>query len=138
MKTSLSLFSVSLDAALLERFDAQLIRQGYPKRSKAIADLIRESLVKEEWKRGAQVAAAIILVYDHHKRDLSNRLTHIQHDYHHLIVSSQHVHLDHDNCLEVVVARGSTADVEALANKLKATKGVKYASLAAASTGEEL
>ena len=136
--SSLSRFSVSLDTALLTRFDAQLKGDGYPTRSKAVADLIRESLVRQQWKKGEDVAAAIILVYDHHKRDLSNRLTHVQHDFHHVIISSQHVHLDHDNCLEVVVARGRTADVEALAHKLKTTKGVKYASLSAASTGHEL
>ena len=136
--SSLSRFSVSLDSTLLERFDERVKGQGYPTRSKAVADLIRESLVQGEWKRGEDVAAAIVLVYDHHKRDLSNRLTHVQHDYHHLIVSSQHVHLDHNNCLEVVIVRGHTSDVEALAHKLKTTKGVKYASLAAASTGQEL
>jgi CopG family nickel-responsive transcriptional regulator len=135
---SLSRFSVSLDAALLKRFDAQLRAQGYPTRSKALSDLIRESLVRDQWKKGEEVAAAIVLVYDHHKRDLSHRLTHIQHDHHHLIISTQHVHLDHDNCLEIIVARGPTGDVENLARKLKTTKGVKFASLAAASTGHDL
>lgn len=133
---SLTRFSVSLDGNLLERFDAQIEREGYPTRSKAIADLIRNSLVTEEWQSGQEVAAAIILVFDHHKRDLSHKLTHIQHDYHELIISSQHVHLDHHNCLEIVVVRGETTKVKALADRLKATKGVKYASLAAASTGE--
>ncbi len=136
--STLSRFSVSLDKALLGRFDRQIGKQGYPTRSKAIADLIRESLVLEEWKSGKEVAAAIVLVYDHHKRDLANRLTHVQHDYHHLIVSSQHVHLDHNNCLEIVVARGKPRDIEALSRKLKTTKGVKYCSLAAASTGKGL
>lgn len=135
---SVTRFSVSLDDNLLAAFDKGIEAQGYPNRSKAIADLVRESLVRSQWKDGEQVAAAIIMVYDHHKRDLSNRLTHTQHDYHHLIVSSQHVHLDHDNCLEVVVARGKTEEVTELADKLKTTKGVKYASLAAASTGEGL
>jgi CopG family nickel-responsive transcriptional regulator len=136
--TTLSRFSVSLDATLLERFDRQIERQGTPTRSKAVADLIRASLVDQQWKQGEDVAAAIILVYDHHRRNLSNRLTHVQHDYHHLIISSQHVHLDHDNCLEIVVARGKAAEVKALADKLKAVKGVKYASLAAASAGHDL
>jgi CopG family nickel-responsive transcriptional regulator len=133
-----SRFSVSLDKELLERFDAQVAEQGYPTRSKAVADLIRTNFVKSQWEKGGEVAGAIIMVYDHHKRDLANRLTSAQHDYHHLIISSQHVHLDHDNCLEVVLARGRTEQVEELAQKLKAIKGVKYCSLAAASTGKDL
>ncbi len=134
----LSRFSVSLERSLLRRFDAQIEAQGYPTRSKAIADLMRRSLVGEEWKARGEVAAAIVLVYNHHKRDLSNRLTRVQHDYYHLIISSQHVHLDHDNCLEIVAVRGKPIEVEKLAHKLRTLKGVKYASLAAASTGRKL
>ncbi len=135
---SLVRFSVSVEEDLLKRFDRQTGAEGYPTRSKAIADLMRDRLVREEWAGGKEVAAAIILVYDHHKHDLSNRLTHIQHDYHELIISSQHVHLDHQNCLEVVVVRGAPKKVQDLARRLKATKGVKYSSLAAASTGSRL
>ena len=134
----LTRFSVSMDNGLLKRFDEQIRNEGYPTRSKAVADLISDSLVKQEWKSGAEVAAAIIMVYDHHKRDLSNKLTGIQHDYHRLIVSSQHIHLDHDNCLEIVVVRGRPERIQELAGRLKGTKGVKYASLAAASTGKAL
>jgi CopG family transcriptional regulator, nickel-responsive regulator len=136
--THLSRFSVSMDSGLLERFDQQLEKQGYPNRSNAIADLIRESMVHQQWTEGEEVAAAIIMVFDHHKRDLSHQLTHIQHDYHHIIISSQHVHLDHNNCLEIIIVRGSTAEVQALADKLRATKGVNYLTLAAASTGQGL
>ena len=136
--TSLVRFSVSVGKGLLDRFDAETKRGGYTARSKAIADLMRESLVRQEWKAGKEVAAAIIMVYDHHKRDLSNQLAHIGHDYHQLIISSQHVHLDSRNCLEIVVVRGSPKKVEELAGKLKASKGVKYSSVAAASTGKGL
>lgn len=135
---SLTRFSVSLDAALLERFDRQTRRARYPTRSKAIADLMRESLVRGEWKSGDEVAAAIVMVYDHHRHDLTHRLTEIQHDHQSLIIASQHVHLDHHNCLEVVVVRGRPADVESLSDRLRATKGVKYCSLAAASTGRRI
>jgi CopG family nickel-responsive transcriptional regulator len=136
--SNLTRFSVSLDQPLLERFDRQIKKDGYPTRSKAVADLISEALVKHEWKEGKEIAAAIVMVYDHHKRGLSTKLTHVQHDYHHLIVSSQHIHLDHDNCLEIVVVKGRPEKVRQLARKLKGTKGVKYASLAAASTGKAL
>jgi CopG family nickel-responsive transcriptional regulator len=136
--SSLSRFSASVENSILKRFDSQIKAQGYPTRSKAISDLIRSSLVGHEWKSSGEVVAAIILVYDHHRSGLAGRLTSIQHDYYDLIISSQHVHLDHDNCLEIVVVRGKARSVEMLSNKLKATKGVKYASLAAASTGRDI
>ncbi|MBN2301555.1 MAG: nickel-responsive transcriptional regulator NikR [Lentisphaerae bacterium] len=136
--SKLTRFSVSVDSTLLDRFDRQIKKDKYPTRSKAITDLIAESLVKHEWASGTEVTAAIVMVYDHQKRDLSNKLTHIQHDYHHEVVSSQHIHMDHNNCLEIVVARGKPETIQELAHKLKGTKGVKYTSLASASTGKVL
>ena len=132
----LTRFSVSLDRDLLKRFDAQIKAEHYPTRSKAIADLIRDSLIKKQWVEGKAVAGAIVLVYDHHKPDLTNKLTHIQHDAHGLIVSSQHVHLDHHNCLEIIVVKGKPRRVETLAQKLRSVKGVKHASLTMTTTGK--
>lgn len=133
---SLTRFSVSLDSDLLASFDRHIEGEGYPTRSKAVADLITSALVSSAWLGEAFVAAAIILVYDHHKRNLSARLTELQHDYHQEIVSSQHIHLDHDNCLEIIVVRGGPPRVNQLAKKLKALKGVSYCNFVAATTGE--
>ena len=136
--TKLARVSVSLNEDLLKKFDRQVREEHYPTRSKAIADLISESLVRTEWAGGKTVAGAIILVYDHHKRDLTNKLTHVQHDFHDLIVSTQHIHLDHHNCLEIVVVKGRPREVQDLARRLKSTKGVKHGSLAMATTGKEV
>ena len=132
------LFGVSLEKELLEKFDKLIKGKKYSNRSEAIRDLIRENLVKREWIEEKEVAGAITLVFDHHKRELMNTLTDIQHDFHTLIISSQHIHLDHDNCLEIIVVRGKPKEVRELADKLRATKGVKYGSLSIATTGKEL
>lgn len=131
-------FGVSLEKKLLVKFDKLIKEKKYSNRSEAIRDLIRENLVKREWIEGKEVAGAITLVFDHHKRELMNTLTDIQHDFHTLIISSQHIHLDHDNCLEIIVVRGKPRDARELADKLRATKGVKYGSLSIATTGKEL
>ena len=131
-------FGVSLEKELLEKFDILIKEKKYSNRSEAIRDLIRENLVKREWAEGKEVAGAITLVFDHHKRELVNTLTDIQHNFHKLIISSQHIHLDHDNCLEIIVVRGKPTEVKELADKLRATKGVKYGALSIATTGKEL
>lgn len=131
-------FGVSLEKELLDKFDILIKEKKYPNRSEAIRDLIRENLVKREWVEGKEVAGAITLVFNHHRRELMNTLTDIQHDFHQLIISSQHIHLDHDNCLEIIVVRGKPIEVRELADKLRATKGVKYGSLSIATTGKEL
>ena len=131
-------FGVSLDKKLLNKFDKLIQDKGYSNRSEAIRDLIREDLVRREWILGDDVAGAITLVYDHHKRGLVNNLTDIQHEHNEVIISTQHIHLDHHNCLEVVVVKGKPKEVEKLAAKLKSTKSVKHSSLTMATTGNKL
>jgi len=131
-------FSVSLDKDLVAEFDRKIRAERCPTRSKAVGDLIRSALVQTEWRTGEEVAGAIVLVYDHHKRDLLQKLTDVQHDCHDAIISTQHIHLDHDNCLEIVAVRGKPGDVEGIVKRLKAVKGLKHVSLAAGTTGERL
>lgn len=135
---SLTRFSVSLDADLVRQFAAKIKAERCPTRSKAIGDLIRASLVQSEWQTGGEVAGAIVMVYDHHRRDLVSRLTDVQHDCHDAIISTQHVHLDHDNCLEIVAVRGRPVEIDAILKRLKAVKGLKHVSLAAGTTGRKL
>jgi CopG family nickel-responsive transcriptional regulator len=131
-------FSVSLDKDLVTEFDRTIKSDCCPTRSKAVGDLIRADLVKTEWQKGGEVAGAIVLVYDHHKRDILQRLTDVQHDCHDSIISTQHIHLDHDHCLEIVAVRGKPTAIEAVLRRLKAVKGLKHVSLAAGTTGARL
>jgi CopG family transcriptional regulator, nickel-responsive regulator len=135
---SLTRFSVSLDKDLVRQFDAKIRTDRCPTRSKAVGDLIRSSLVQTEWRTGSEVAGAVVLVYDHHKRDIVRKLTDVQHDCHDAIISTQHVHLDHDNCLEIVAVRGKPGEIDAIVTRLKAVKGLKHVSLAAGTTGQRL
>jgi CopG family nickel-responsive transcriptional regulator len=131
-------FSVSLDKDLVAGFDRKIAAERCPTRSKAVGDLIRASLVQTEWQAGEDVVGAIVLVYDHHKRDILQRLTDVQHDCHDTIISTQHIHLDHDNCLEIVAVRGKPPEIQAILKRLKAVKGIKHVSLAAGTTGRRL
>jgi CopG family nickel-responsive transcriptional regulator len=132
---SLTRFSISLDEELMKRFDAKINKDNCPTRSKAVGDLIRASLVQTEWRAGEAVAGAIVLVYDHHTRDVGKRLTDMQHDCHDVIISTQHVHLDHDNCLEIIAVKGTPREIETIVKRLKSIKGLKHVSLAAGTTG---
>lgn len=135
---SLTRFSVSLEEELMRQFDAKIKKEHCPTRSKAVGDLIRASLVQTEWQAGEEVAGAIVLVYDHHTRNIVATLTEAQHDCHCAIISTQHIHLDHDNCLEIIAVRGKPATINALVKRLKAIKGLKHVSLAAGTTGMHL
>ena len=136
--TNLFRFGISLEKKLLDEFDALIKRKSYSNRSEAFRDLIRQELVKEEWREGGEVVGAITLVYDHHKRELVNKLTDIQHDFQGTIISTQHIHLDHDNCLELIAVKGASTEIGKLADTLKSVKGVKHGTLSMSSTGKGL
>jgi CopG family nickel-responsive transcriptional regulator len=132
-------FGISIDGRLLERFDELIERKGYVNRSEALRDLIRNTLVDDQWTRGdEEIVGTVTLVYDHHTRDLSDKLTEQQHSHHGSIVSALHVHLDAHHCLEVVVVRGKASAVRALADELIGTKGVKHGKLVTSTTGKDL
>jgi len=129
-------FGISLPKDLLDKFDRLIKEKNYSNRSEAFRDLIRQELVKREWQQGKEVAGAITLIYDHHKRELVNKLMDIQHDYQKLVISTQHIHLDHDNCLEIVAVKGAPKEAQKLAATLKSVKGVKHGTLSMSSTGK--
>ena len=131
-------FGISLESDLSKQFDALIKRKGYSNRSEAVRDLIRQDLVGQQWQDGDEIAGAITFIYDHHKRQLLNKITDIQHDFQKVIISSQHIHLDHDNCLEIVAVKGRPAEVLKLADLLKMLKGVKHGTLGITSTGKGL
>jgi len=131
-------FGVSLDKELSGNFDKRIKQKGYNNRSEAIRDLIRQDLIDKVWSEGGEIAGAITLIYDHHKKELLNIITDIQHDYQKVIISAQHIHLDHDNCLEIIAVKGDPKEVQKLANTLKAVKGVKHGTLSMSTTGKGL
>jgi CopG family nickel-responsive transcriptional regulator len=134
-------FGISLDENLLGSYDQLIEAKGYMNRSEAIRDLIRSALVEEKWDggdAGAEMVGTVTLVYNHHVRDLSDKLTEHQHAHHDRVISALHVHLDAHNCLEVLVVRGPVEEVKRIANELIGVKGVKHGQLVMTTTGREL
>ena len=134
----LARFGVSLDQELLGKFDRLIREKKYTNRSEAFRDLIREDLVKAEWQKNKEIVGAITLIYDHHKRELVNKLMDIQHDFGDIIISSQHIHLDHNNCLEIIAVEGSSKEAQKLADSLKSVKGVRHGTLSMSTTGKDI
>ena len=134
--STLARIGVALDSELLGQFDAYLDRRKYSNRSEGFRDLIRDALIGEKTGDPDQPSVGTLtLVYDHHTRSLSEKLTAMQHDHTDLVISTLHVHLDHHNCLEVLVLRGPAGKIRQLAEGIIATKGVQHGQLAMTAGG---
>lgn len=128
-------FGVSLEEDLLKELDSFAKKNNFPNRSQAVRFLIRNNTVHEKWQSNKEVAGCVVLVYDHHKRDLMNKSVSLQHNYEDLVLSVQHVHLDHHNCLEMIALKGKAMKLKELADKLIALKGVKHGQLIMSAIG---
>jgi CopG family transcriptional regulator, nickel-responsive regulator len=132
-------FGVSADARLLEKFDELIAEKSYANRSEAIRDLIRDQLVEFAWtKKNTEVVGTLTLVYNHELKELTEKLTELQHQHYTTIISALHVHLDEHHCLEVLVLKGASKKIQSLADKLISIKGVKHGKLTMSTTGKEL
>ena len=130
-------FGIAINQELLTKFDKHLSNKGYTNRSEAIRDLIRESLIQEEWKTNEYIIGVISFVYNHHIPKLTEKLVDLQH-HSGEIVSSMHIHLNESNCLEIIVVRGKSKQVEKLAGKMFALKGVKHGKLIRTTTARKV
>jgi CopG family nickel-responsive transcriptional regulator len=124
-------FTISLDDQLAHEFDALIERRGYSNRSEAVRDILRAHLdkLREASVADANCVANLSYVYNHHERDLAERLTVLQHDHHDLTISTMHAHLDHDHCIESVLLKGRSRDVRGFADAISAERGVRHGQL---------
>jgi CopG family nickel-responsive transcriptional regulator len=131
--------SMSLEKPLADRLERLVRQSSYTNRSEFIRDLIRQRLVEQQWADERQeVIGTITMVYDHHARQLSDKLMDIQHDHHDEILATTHVHIAHDLCAEMIMVRGGAANVRQLADRLRKQRGVLHAELTMSSTGKAL
>jgi CopG family nickel-responsive transcriptional regulator len=124
-------FTISLPAPLAREFDGWIAARAYRNRSEAVRDLLRAELERERLAgAGATLCiGSLSYVFNHHERDLGERLTALQHAHHDLTVATMHAHLDHDTCLETVILRGTTASVRRFADLVCAERGVRHGKL---------
>lgn len=124
-------FTISLEESLAEQFDKLVTQSGYQNRSEAVRDLLRQKLteVHLQTDQAEYCVACLSYVYNHHRRDLAERLIQLQHQYHDVVVVTTHVHLDHDNCLETILLRGATMDVQRFGGAIMTERGVRHGQL---------
>jgi len=136
--TQLSRTGVSLEDDLLKEFDRLIAKRGYANRSEAFRDLIREALLSEIVESNKQVVGTLTLVYDHHVPNLAQKLTEVQHTAGAMILAATHVHLDHNYCLEVIIMKGRSKDLQAVADGMLALRGVELGKLVLTNSGASL
>ena len=130
--------SFTIEKPLLQKMEKLMKRGKFTNRSEFIRDLIRSRLVEHEWEHDEEALGTITLIYDHDTRQLSDKLTSLQHEQHHAIMATTHIHLDHHLCAEMIMCRGRAHILRELSEQLGQQKGVLHSKLAMSSTGKQL
>jgi CopG family transcriptional regulator, nickel-responsive regulator len=123
MKDNLVRFGVAMESSLIEQLDALAQERGC-NRSELLRDLTRAEVSRTALDDRVPAFAAVTLVYNHHVRELSERLTSLQHDLGEQVRSTMHVHLDREHCLEVIVMRGRSDELKEVTGRMIGTRGV--------------
>ena len=120
--------TISLEDDLAREFDALIRHKGYQNRSEAVRDILRAELESNRLAEDAARSCVGVLsyVYDHHERNLAERVIERGHAHHDLVISTMHAHLDHNNCIETLILRGPTDRVRQFADALIAERGVRH------------
>jgi CopG family nickel-responsive transcriptional regulator len=122
-------FGVSLEEELLDALDDYASDNKFSNRSQAVRQLIERNIVERKWQCNNIVAGAVVLIYDHLKKDIPLKSGTIQHDYFDIILSSQHYHLSPDIYMEIVALKGQASKLTELSDRLISIKGIKHGKL---------
>jgi CopG family nickel-responsive transcriptional regulator len=125
MKDELVRFGVAMEQSLLADLDAIVESRGVT-RSELLRDMVRAEVVRARAPKGVPAVGTLTLVYDHHVRELTERLTEFQHKLGEQVRATLHIHLDEDRCLEVIVLRGQSDELQTVAERMLATRGVTH------------
>ncbi len=137
-KNQLIRFGVSMGKDLLGEFDSLCKAKGYENRSEAIRDMIRNLLIENQLKEeNTEAVGTLTLVYNHHQRELEEKLTEYQHNHLNEIITSVHIHLTSHLCLEVLLLRGKAKEIKKVADGLIAAKGVRHGRLVMTAVSQE-
>jgi CopG family nickel-responsive transcriptional regulator len=120
--------TMSIDEELAKAFDELIAARGYTSRSEAMRDILRREVDAGRTREAGrtQCVANFSYVYNHHVRELAERLTAAQHSHHALVVATTHVHLDHEHCFESMFLKGPTTVVRSFTDSIRAERGVAY------------
>jgi CopG family nickel-responsive transcriptional regulator len=122
-------FGVSFEKEVLDELDEYVHENKFANRSQALRQLVNKHIVEKKWLCNNQVAGAVTLVYDHHRREIAAHLAEIQRAYRKEILSVQRFTLNEHHSMEVISLIGISSRLTELSEKLIAEKGIQHGKL---------
>jgi CopG family nickel-responsive transcriptional regulator len=117
--------SISLPDVLQLELDAMVQERGYESRSKAISDMLRQSLIEHKHQTSEEtLVGTITILYLNSTKGLQEKLADLQYQYLDEVISSLHVNLADKKTMEVMLVQGSAKKVQKIADEMITLRGV--------------
>jgi CopG family nickel-responsive transcriptional regulator len=123
----MTVISITLPSALLDKFDEFIKARGYYSRSEAFRDAIRSLIAEAEVAKleTGTVAATMMITCEYARRDVDLRMSEVRHEFDDIVVENFHRHIDQQYCLEVFIAEGDYQRVLELIGRVRGMRGIQ-------------
>ena len=128
MPAELARVTISLDEPLLDLFDDYVHGRGYPTRSEAVRDLIRDKLLSEEHDDGREKVGVLSLVFEM-KSKAPARVAVRTRRIADMVRCSTQTPVGEDHLLAVFIMEGSPGRMRRFADAVLSIKGVLHGEL---------
>ena len=120
-----SRISISLPEKLLRDLDRMVKARGFDSRSRAINEMLHNTLLEHKNDLGDDVMVGIVaLFYDNSVPGLQKQLADLQVRYIDEVISSLHVHLMNNQTMEVVLVQGPARTLQIITDEMTSRRGV--------------
>jgi len=136
----MSIVSISMPEALLERIDTFADEHGYSGRSEVVREASRKLL--EEFQHGdtnsSTLSCTVTAVFDYGESAVQQQLTGIRHENDGIVSGTTHAHLSDKYCIELFVLRGTVEEIAGFVNTVRAIPNVRTVEYSILLLGTEL
>lgn len=120
----MSVVSVSMPEALLERLDQFADDHGYTGRSEVIREASRGLLSEFDDKKleDRELMGVVTVVFDYETTTVEAKMMRLRHEHENTVASNFHSHVGGRHCMELFVLEGSLEEISTFVGKIRATK----------------
>ncbi|RRJ29219.1 CopG family ribbon-helix-helix protein [Halocatena pleomorpha] len=120
----MTVVSVSMPDALLERLDTFADEHGYTGRSEVVREASRNLLSEFEDKRleDRDLLGVVTVLFNYETSDVEQRMMQLRHEHELLVSSNVHNHVGDRYCMELFVVEGSLEEISTFVGKIRATQ----------------
>ena len=135
----MSVVSISMPEALLERIDEFADEHGYSGRSEVVREGTRTLLEEFQGRNidGQKQMCTVSVVFEYCQPAVQQRLTGVRHEYDAIVSATTHAHVQNQYCMELYVLEGTTEALSGFVNTVRAVSDVRAVDYSLTSLGED-